>query len=175
MKPPNQRRTNNLSWGNQQGNSLGCARTCVIDDRGPKVFQPNLGSRRPPTRSVAPNPHHCPRHHVAGQGFQFTTEVLLQNYSFPNGPPGTARARARHGTARLGTGTAGTAACRAVPDSANVPWWWPRHGTIKHKPCRAVPTGPMALQCPCQPRHGHMFHKNTSSDSELSQQADYDI
>ena len=49
------------------------------------------------------------------------TSQLPQAYSFPNGTPGTARARARHGTARLGTGTIGTAARRAVPDSANVP------------------------------------------------------
>jgi hypothetical protein len=52
------------------------------------------------------------------------------DYSFPNVPPGTAWARARLGTARRGTGTVGTAARRAVPDSAAVPNARPRHGPI---------------------------------------------
>ena len=54
-----------------------------------------------------------------------------REYSFPNGPPGTARHRHGLGTARRGTGTVGTAARRAVPDRAAVPKQQPRHGPIK--------------------------------------------
>jgi hypothetical protein len=47
-----------------------------------------------------------------------------QSYSFPDGPPGTTR----HGHG-IGTALCGTAARRAVPVSATVPKWQPRHHT----------------------------------------------
>jgi hypothetical protein len=72
-----------------------------------------------------------------------------EDYSFPDGPPDMALARARLDMARQGTGTIGTAARRAVPDSATMPSWQPRHGPIRSETCHAVPFGPVALQCPC--------------------------
>jgi hypothetical protein len=47
----------------------------------------------------------------------------------------------RAGTARHGTGTAGTAGSRAVPRSAVVPRLWHGHGPTTAPSCRAVPRG----------------------------------
>jgi len=89
--------------------------------------------------------------HVSMHRRHFTIK-MIEGYSFPDGPPGTTLARARLGTARQGAGTIGTEARRAVPDSATVPSWQPRHDLIRSETCRAVLFGLVALQCPCQPR-----------------------
>jgi len=78
--------------------------------------------------------------------------IMGKEYSFSDGRPGTALARARFGTTRQGTDTIGTAAHRVVADSATVPSWQPRHGPSRSETCHAVSFGPVALQCPCQPR-----------------------
>jgi hypothetical protein len=69
-------------------------------------------------------------------------------YSFPNGPPGTAQARARPGTARRGTTLCGTTTRHAVPDSATVPRSQPKHGPMAWQQSgHPVPPGQLEAAC----------------------------
>jgi hypothetical protein len=83
----------------------------------------------------------------------------VYSYSFPNGPPGTARARARRGTARRGTALCGTAARRAVPDSAAAAQ--ARHYGGSSVPCRAAAGPTRRGRRRRFPRRGH--HVSASS------------
>jgi hypothetical protein len=60
-----------------------------------------------------------------GDGKERRAAAAVDIYTFPNGPPGTALARARPGTARCGTAARPCRAC-----SAGVPMSRPRHGPM---------------------------------------------
>jgi hypothetical protein len=70
----------------------------------------------------------------------------MHDYSWPNGPPGPALARARPGPALCGPTLWGTAARRAVLDSAAVLNREHGHDTIGVGPCRAGTVARQALK-----------------------------